>query len=228
MPDVETKIRGCRRPKRRNFTVSEMADVAAAAAAKSEVPLLSPDAEPAYKDEVEPTPLLFFDGHCNLCNFFVSMFLKLDAGSDPVRVKLSSLQSPEVRRSRSMPPACWCAPHARPVRGRRGTCSPGEGCGRRLSSRQETRVTRRSSSSVPQAGCTCAQRRHCRWSQKPPWPPRPLGGHALSRAAHPLSRWTSLATPLAAGAEGGGSRRAMVAVRAVHDGPVHPHMRLRG
>ena len=174
-----------------------MADVAAAAAAKSEVPLLSPDAEPAYKDEVEPTPLLFFDGHCNLCNFFVSMFLKLDAGSDPVRVKLSSLQSPEVRRSRSMPPACWCAPHARPVRGRRGTCSPGEGCGRRLSSRQETRVTRRSSSSVPQAGCTCAQRRHCRWSQKPPWPPRPLGGHALTGSppsvtldltCHPIGR----------------------------------------
>ena len=116
-------IRGCRTwkrrfgvagdLKRRNFTVSEMADVAAAAAAKSEVPLLSPDAEPAYKDEVEPTPLLFFDGHCNLCNFFVSMFLKLDAGSDPVRVKLSSLQSPEVRRSRSMPPACWCVRHMR-------------------------------------------------------------------------------------------------------------------
>ena len=39
---------------------------------------------------------------------------------------------------------------------------------------------------------------------------------------------TSLATPLATGAEGGGSRRAMVAVRAVHDGPAHPHMRLRG
>ena len=71
----------------------------AAAGKQAAEPLLSPDSELASNMEqhgVEPTPLLFFDGHCNLCNFFVNMFLKLDAGSDPVRVKLASLQSPEV------------------------------------------------------------------------------------------------------------------------------------
>ena len=83
-------------------------------------------------------------------------------------------------------------PHARPVRGRRGTCSPREVCGRRLSSRQETRVRRRSSSSVPQAGCTSAQRRHCRWSQKPLWPrlpgrPRANGQPTLCPTPVPLS-----------------------------------------
>ena len=70
-----------------------------AAGKQAAEPLLSPDSELASNMEqhgVEPTPLLFFDGHCNLCNFFVNMFLKLDAGSDPVRVKLASLQSPEV------------------------------------------------------------------------------------------------------------------------------------
>ena len=72
---------------------------AEAAGKQAAEPLLSPDSELASNMEqhgVEPTPLLFFDGHCNLCNFFVNMFLKLDAGSDPVRVKLASLQSPEV------------------------------------------------------------------------------------------------------------------------------------
>lgn len=71
--------------------------------AKAEQALLSPnsdaadeEAETAYQDKVPPTPLLFFDGHCNLCNTFVTMFLWLDASRDPVRVKLSSLQSPEV------------------------------------------------------------------------------------------------------------------------------------
>ena len=67
---------------------------------------LDGETEPAYQDELAPVPLLFFDGHCNLCNFFVTMFLSLDAGRDPVRVKLSSLQSPEARRSRTTPPTC--------------------------------------------------------------------------------------------------------------------------
>ena len=97
----------------RSFHLRRTMSGVEAAAAKQAEPLLAPEAEPAYKDDVEPTPLLFFDGHCNLCNFFVNMFLKLDAGSDPVRVKLSSLQSPEVRRSRSVPPACWCMCHMR-------------------------------------------------------------------------------------------------------------------
>jgi hypothetical protein len=75
-----------------------MASSTEAAGKQAAEPLLSPDGEQANNMEqhVEPTPLLFFDGHCNLCNFFVNMFLKLDAGSDPVRVKLASLQSPEV------------------------------------------------------------------------------------------------------------------------------------
>tara|TARA_B110001452_G_C15048503_1_gene366130 strand:+ start:104 stop:685 length:582 start_codon:yes stop_codon:yes gene_type:complete len=48
-------------------------------------------------DVPPPTPVLFFDGHCNLCNFFVSVFLRLDRGSDPVRIKVASLQSQEAR-----------------------------------------------------------------------------------------------------------------------------------
>ena len=79
--------------------VRGMGESAAVAGKQAAEPLLSPDSELASNMEqhgVEPTPLLFFDGHCNLCNFFVNMFLKLDAGSDPVRVKLASLQSPEV------------------------------------------------------------------------------------------------------------------------------------
>tara|TARA_B100000795_G_scaffold261883_1_gene239151 strand:+ start:2945 stop:3478 length:534 start_codon:yes stop_codon:yes gene_type:complete len=93
-----------------------MAGTEEVAAAKQAKPLLgrqASDAEPAYKDEVEPTPLLFFDGHCNLCNFFVNAFLKLDRGSDPVRVKLSSLQSPETREvlsRRGLRPEAFISP----------------------------------------------------------------------------------------------------------------------
>ena len=141
-----------------------------------------------------------------------------------------------------MPSTGWYTCHMRdPLRGRRGTCSPSEVCGRRLSSRQETRVRRRSSSSVPQAGCTSAQRRHCRRSQKPLWPrqaawrlrgkPRANGQPTLCPTPVPrvgLTRCSDHAAPSAAGAESGGSRRAMVAVPAVHAGPAHTRMRQRG
>ena len=74
-------------------------------------PLLAPssDSDGTSYDETTPcslvpeTPILFFDGHCNLCNFFVSFFLKLDAGNDPVRIKVASLQSPQVAPAS---PAC--------------------------------------------------------------------------------------------------------------------------
>ena len=97
-------------------------------------------------------------------------------------------------------------------------------------------MRRRSSSSVPQAGCTSAQRRHCRRSQKPLWPrlhgkPRANGQPTLCPTPVPrvgLTRCSDHAAPSAAGAESGGSRRAMVAVPAVHAGPAHTRMRQRG
>ena len=67
----------------------------------------------ALSSEVPPAPILFFDGHCNLCNGFVSLVLRLDAGSDPVRVKLSSLQSPEahaVLSTRGLRPEAFVSP----------------------------------------------------------------------------------------------------------------------
>ena len=97
-------------------------------------------------------------------------------------------------------------------------------------------MRRRSSSSVPQAGCTSAQRRHCRRSQKPLWPrlpgrPRANGQPTLCPTPVPrvgLTRYSDHAAASAAGAEGGGSRRAMVAVPAVHAGSAHTRMRQRG
>ena len=53
-------------------------------------------------------------------------------------------------------------------------------------------MRRRSSSSVPQAGCTSAQRRHCRRSQKPLWPRLPgrprASGQPSPPCAPPLCR----------------------------------------
>ena len=184
----------------------------------------SPDEEsgPAvYKNEVPPTPILFFDGHCNLCNFFVSMFLRLDAGSDPVRVKLASLQSPEVCSAAYSHDSCWPQAYAR--LDRRATCSPDEGCGPKRSSRPDTPRTRRSSTSGPTASCTCAPPRHRRSAQESPtpwpgpaWPPAPSA-----------TRQQQTVTP-PAGAEGGGASGAVLAVPALHAGALDPHLRLRG
>ena len=184
----------------------------------------SPDEESGsavYKNEVPPTPILFFDGHCNLCNFFVSMFLRLDAGSDPVRVKLASLQSPEVCSAAYSHDSC--CPQAYGRLDRRATCSPDEGCGPRRSSRPDRPRTRRSSSSGPTASCTCAPPRHRRSVQESPtpwpgpaWPPAPLA-----------TRQQQTVTP-PAGAEGGGASGAVLAVPALHAGALDPRLRLRG
>ena len=61
-----------------------MTDVEAA------TPILGGSSEPSCS-------VLLFDGECNLCNTTVDFLLRLDKGSDPVRVKFASLQSPQAR-----------------------------------------------------------------------------------------------------------------------------------
>mmetsp|Transcript_12492 Transcript_12492/g.33218 ORF Transcript_12492/g.33218 Transcript_12492/m.33218 type:complete len:156 (-) Transcript_12492:241-708(-) len=59
------------------------------------------------------TPILFFDGVCNLCNTTVSFLINMDKGSDPVRLKFASLQSPQARSAleeRGMKPETFIAP----------------------------------------------------------------------------------------------------------------------
>ena len=41
------------------------------------------------------TPVLFFDGACNLCNGTVDWLMSMDTGED-VRLKFASLQSPQA------------------------------------------------------------------------------------------------------------------------------------
>lgn len=67
-----------------------------------------PVSSPAVK-----TPVLFFDGVCNLCNATVDTLLRMDAGSDPVNLKFASLQSPQARKAleeRGMKPETFIAP----------------------------------------------------------------------------------------------------------------------
>lgn len=71
----------------------------------------APPAPPAA-----PTGLLFFDGHCNLCNSTVSMMLDYDkffAPTDEPRIKFAPLQSDEARKaltSAELRPEDYCNP----------------------------------------------------------------------------------------------------------------------
>ncbi|KAL1525880.1 hypothetical protein AB1Y20_020708 [Prymnesium parvum] len=60
------------------------------------MPPLASSAAPISAPPVR-TPVLFFDGVCNLCNHTVDTLLRMDAGHHPVRLKFASLQSPAAQ-----------------------------------------------------------------------------------------------------------------------------------